>query len=130
MDLNDKQVGKNKDMNASFKHAKNGIKTAFVSERNMKYHVSFGVLALILGIIFPLSVSEWLWLVGVIFIVLIVEVINTSFEYLVDLVVGESFHPIAKQVKDMAAGAVLLSAVLSLIVGGIIFIPKLIQWIR
>lgn len=130
MDLKDKkQTEKNKTFIESFKHALCGIKTVMIDERNMKYHVSFSVLVVILGLIFQLSKIEWLFLLVAIFCVLVTETINTCFENLVDLVTNHEYHDLAKKVKDMAAGAVLLTAILACLIGVIIFLPKFWQLI-
>lgn len=126
MDLKDKvKISKNKTFLESLKHALTGIRTVMEEERNMKYHVSFGVFAIILSFIFKLNQMEWLFILLAIFFVLVTEIINTSFENLVDLVTDRTYHELAKKVKDMAAGAVLLSAVFASITGMIIFIPKI-----
>ena len=83
-----------------------------------------GTLAVILGFYFKISVPEWLSLVIVIGFVLILEVVNTAVETLVDLYT-EEFNDLAKASKDTAAGAVLLMAIVSVVVGVIIFGPRL-----
>ena len=83
-----------------------------------------GTLAVILGFYFKISVPEWLSLVIVIGFVLILEVVNTAVETLVDLYT-EEFNALAKASKDTAAGAVLLMAIVSVVVGVIIFGPRL-----
>ena len=100
MDLKDKQVEKNKHFMTSVEFAIQGVKTVFDEERNMKTHVVFGIFALIAGVIFQLSQNEWLWLFLAIFLVWIVEILNTVFENVVDMF---HFHPIGKKIKDMAA---------------------------
>jgi undecaprenol kinase len=70
---------------------------------------------------------EWLWLLLAVFLVWIVEIINTVFENVVDMFTDFHFHPIGKKIKDMAAGAVLMTAVFALVVAAIIFLPKLLQ---
>jgi len=67
---------------------------------------------------------EWLWLLLAVFLVWIVEIINTVFENVVDMFTDFHFHPIGKKIKDMAAGAVLMTAIFALVVAAIIFIPK------
>lgn len=129
MDSKDKkrQTYKNKSFIASLEFALMGFKTAFKEERNMRSHCFFGVVAIIAGLIFRLDRNEWLWLLLAIFLVILMEIINTSFENLVDLVTNKHFDPIAKKVKDMAAAAVLLTAFFALLVGLLIFIPKMWQ---
>ncbi|WP_369677209.1 diacylglycerol kinase family protein, partial [Enterococcus faecium] len=94
-------------------------------ERNMRKHVAFGILALFMGVIFQLDRIEWLWLLLAVFLVWIVEIINTVFENVVDMFTDFHFHPIGKKIKDMAAGAVLVTACFAVIVGLILFVPKI-----
>ena len=126
MDLKDKQkTSKNKTFMESLKYALTGIKTVMEEERNMKYHVSFGVLVIIMSFLFKLTIVEWFFILLAIFFVIVTEIINTSFENLVDLVTNHAYHELAKKVKDMAAGAVLVSAIFALITGCLIFLPKI-----
>ncbi len=131
MDLKDKNIEKNVEKNKHFlmsvEFALQGVKTVFDEERNMKKHVVFGLFALLMGIVFQLSISEWLWLLLAVFLVWIVEIINTVFENVVDMFTDFHFHPIGKKIKDMAAGAVLVTACFALIVGLILFVPKIYQ---
>ncbi|MFB8528376.1 diacylglycerol kinase family protein [Enterococcus casseliflavus] len=127
MDSKDKNIGKNKQFISSIEFAFNGIKTVFKEERNMRKHVALGIVAIIAGFIFRLSQMEWLWLLLAVFLVWIVEIINTVFENVVDMFTDFHFHPIGKKIKDMAAGAVLMTAVFALVVAAIIFLPKLLQ---
>ncbi|MFC0233181.1 diacylglycerol kinase family protein [Vagococcus entomophilus] len=132
MDSKDKQkqISKNKTFGQSFRFAMTGIKTAYIEEKNMKKHGIFGMLAILLGFILQITISEWLWILFCIFFVITLEIVNTSFENIVDLVTENQFHPIAKKVKDMAAGAVLTASVFSCVVASIIFIPKILPIIK
>lgn len=127
MDSKDKQTGKNKHFIASLEFALQGIKTAFNEERNMRTHVLVGIAAIVAGFVFRLSLSEWLWLLLVIFLVLVMEMVNTVFENVVDMFTDFHFHPIGKKIKDMAAGAVLLTSGFAVIVGVLLFGPKIWQ---
>ena len=131
MDYKDKQeeIGKNKHFIRSFKFALTGIKTVYREERHMRTHTIAGILTIIAGIIFRLNRWEWLWILLSIFLVLVMEMINTAFENVVDMVTDFHFHSIGKKIKDMAAGAVLLTACFAIIVGMFIFLPKIYQWI-
>ncbi|OJG69030.1 diacylglycerol kinase [Enterococcus moraviensis] len=102
----------------------------FREERNMRTHIFMGVLAIIMGFIFRLAITEWLWLLLVIFLVLVMEIINTVFENVVDMVTDFHFHPIGKKIKDMAAGAVLLTTFFAVVVGVLLFVPKIWQLIQ
>lgn len=127
MDSKDKQTGKNKHFIASLEFALQGIKTVFKEERNMRTHVLAGIVAIVAGFVFRLSLSEWLWLLLVIFLVLVMEMVNTVFENVVDMFTDFHFHPIGKKIKDMAAGAVLLTTGFAVIVGILLFGPKMWQ---
>lgn len=127
MDSKDKQTGKNKHFIASLEFALQGIKTVFKEERNMRTHVLAGIAAIVAGFVFRLSLSEWLWLLLVIFLVLVMEMVNTVFENVVDMFTDFHFHPIGKKIKDMAAGAVLLTTGFAVIVGILLFGPKIWQ---
>ncbi|ALS00807.1 UDP kinase [Enterococcus silesiacus] len=130
MDSKDKQTTKNKHFVASLEFALQGIKTVFKEERNMRTHVFMGIVAIIAGFIFQLVISEWLWLLLAIFLVLAMEIINTVFENVVDMVTDFHFHPIGKKIKDMAAGAVLLTTGFAVVVGVLLFAPKIWQIIQ
>ena len=130
MDYKDKQeeIGKNKHFIRSFEFALTGMETVYREERNMRTHTIAGIRTIIAGIIFRLNRWEWLWILLSIFLVLVMEMINTAFENVVDMVTDFHFHSIGKKIKDMAAGAVLLTACFAIIVGMFIFLPKIYQW--
>lgn len=112
----------------SFLYAFQGILTAVRAERNMKIHVCMTVIVLLVGLWLRLSAVEWLFILLAICGVIALELINTAIERVVDLVTGE-YHPLAKQAKDTAAGAVLVYAFLSVVIGLIIFVPKLLKMV-
>ena len=107
----------------SFGYAFRGIKTVFLSEANMKIHIFISVLVVISGVVFTISITEWMFCLLCIAIVTGAEMMNTAIENVVDLASPEQ-HPLAGKAKDIAAGAVLLCAIISVIIGLIIFIPK------
>lgn len=109
---------------SSFKYAANGFKTAFRNEPNFRIHIFIGTMALLLGAFLGLSASEWITLLFTISFVLILEFWNTALEAIVNLVSPE-LHPKAKIAKDVSAAAVLLGAIVSIIIGMILFLPKL-----
>lgn len=115
---------KSKSLRESFYYAFSGIIFGFISERNLKIHVLAAILTVSLGCYFNLSRMEWAILIFTIFLVFIAETINTAIEKTIDLVTNE-YHPLAKVAKNLAAGAVLLSAVNAVIMGIIIFGPYL-----
>jgi diacylglycerol kinase len=111
----------------SFRHAFAGLWYAFRTQRNTRIHliITAGVIAL--GLWLGLSCTQWAVLVLTIGFVLVSEMLNTVAESLVDLVSPE-YHPQAKIVKDVTAGAVLLGAIISVIVGSLVLGPPL--WAR
>ena len=129
MDYKDRKedIGKNKYFYQSIEFALTGIRTVFQDERNMRSHLLAGVITIFLGFIFQLNKWEWLWILLCIFLVVAMEIINTAFENVVDMVTDFHFHSIGKKIKDMAAGAVLITALFAVIVGCIIFLPKIYQ---
>ncbi len=80
------------------------------------------------GLWLGLSITEWLWITAAAGIVLIVELLNTALEVLVDLV-SPAIHPKAKIIKDVAAGSVLMAAVTAVLIGLIIFLPKIFEYV-
>lgn len=108
----------------SFHYAFEGVSYVIRTQPNMKIHCIAAAIAVFLGFFFHLSEAEWLAVVLVIGFVMILEVINTAIETLVDLYT-EDFHVLAKISKDTAAGAVLLMAILSVVVGCIVYLPKI-----
>lgn len=99
-----------------------GILYAFRQERNMKIHGIAAGMAIILACLLQISRGEWGLLLIAIFMVIVTETINTAIENAVNIQM-EEYHPLAKAAKDMAAGAVLLSAVLAVFLAFIIFGP-------
>lgn len=110
----------------SFRHAFRGIFCVIRSQHNFRIHLGFAILVVLAGFLFSISALEWLVLMLTIALVLSLEMINSAIEYLVDLVTKER-HPLAAKVKDIAAGAVLVAAIISIIIGLIIFIPKIMS---
>lgn len=123
-----KQTGKNRAFVQSLGHAWDGLRALFHYERNFRKHLLVGSLAVIAGAILRLTLNEWLWLVLAIFLVLIAETLNTIVEAVVDLVVGTTYHDLAKRAKDVAAGGVLLAAIFAVIVGALVMLPALSRW--
>ncbi|AVK64768.1 UDP kinase [Lactobacillus sp. CBA3606] len=121
------QVGKNHSFWQSWRHAWTGLTTVVREERNMQTHLVLGAVAIIAGWYFGLSVNQWLWLCLAIFLVMLCEINNTIAENICDLVTGPHYQPLAKKVKDIAAGAVVFAAAFAVLVGLILFIPKVWQ---
>lgn len=112
----------------SFGHAFSGLFTVIKEERNIKIHLTVTTLVILAGIVLHISPIEWCICLTLFGLVLALEVENTAIEKTVDLVT-EEFHPLAKQAKDMAAGAVLIAAIMAAVAGLVIFIPKGIEFI-
>ena len=106
----------------SFRYAVQGILTA-TKEQNLRFHILSAVIVVLAGFLTGLSITEWVILTIVIALVIGAELFNSAIERVVDLASPE-IHPLAKQAKDMAAGAVLVFAVASVIIGLLIFLPR------
>ena len=103
-----------------------GIRTAIKSERNMRFHLMSALIVLVMSIYFSITKMEWLFILLAIGGMFALELINTAIERVVDLVTKE-YHPLAKQAKDIAAGAVFIYAMLSVIIGMVIFLPYIFK---
>lgn len=111
---------------ASVRHALAGIVHGFLTERHVQIHFIVASLVILSALLLPVSKLEWLALILAIGTTIALELVNTAIERIVDLV-SERYHPLAKAAKDCAAGAVLISAIASVIIGCIIFIPHIIE---
>lgn len=107
----------------SFRYAGVGIYDLFRQENNAKIHLLAAGAVFITGIWFKLSVTEWCLITIQIALVWSAEAFNTAIEKLADTVTSD-YHPSIKIVKDVAAAGVLILAISAVIVGGLIFLPK------
>lgn len=123
--MNDSDKFSTRNRVQSFSYAFKGIASMLKSEPNARIHFLATVCVVILGILFKISTFEWISVVVVIGLVFLSELFNTAIEKLADVVDPEWNIKIG-QVKDMSAGAVLVSALISIIVGCLVFIPKII----
>ena len=119
------QPARAKTLLASFGYAGAGLLYCIRTQRNFRIHVAAAILALIAGFILELALTEWAIIALLVVMVLAAEMVNTMVEALVDLVI-QDYHPLAKVAKDVAAGVVLLTAGGAVVVGVLIFVPKLI----
>ncbi len=119
-----KLLKKKKKLTNSFKYAFEGIASSLKTEQNLKIHFAIMIVVIIAGIICRISVFEWIICVILFGLVIAFELINTAIETTVDLAMPDK-HPKAKLAKDISAGAVLILAITAIIVGLIIFIPKI-----
>ncbi|MFL6559282.1 MAG: diacylglycerol kinase family protein [Bacillus sp. (in: firmicutes)] len=124
MDSNDNRT--KQPLLGSFSYAIAGIFIAFKSEKNMQFHLSCSIIVLLASYYFSITKIEWIFILFAIGGMFALEIVNTAVERVVDLVTAE-FHPLAKQAKDLAAGAVLIYAVVSVITGAVIFLPYLLK---
>lgn len=128
-----KQVLRNKDKGTvlqrykkSFFHAIDGIIYATKNEHNMLIIIPCAILAIIAGFTFKISMTEWLFLILVIGLVIGAEMINTAIEAIVDLETLE-IHPLAKIAKDTASSATLVFSIVAFIGALLMFVPKLLD---
>ena len=108
----------------SFTYPIKGLRYAYRNEQNLAVDVGIALIVVIAGFIFKVSVTEWALLALTIGLVISCELINTAIEAVVDLVT-EEYHPLAKVAKDTSAAAVFIFAIVAIVVGIIIFGPKL-----
>ena len=108
----------------SFKYAIEGFISSFKTERNMKIHILAMIIVVLLGIYLKLSIVEWCVITIIISLVIASELFNTAIETIVDMVSPEK-NPKAKLAKDISAAAVLALAIGAMVIGIIIFMPKL-----
>lgn len=120
----------NPNRKAAFSVVIDGLKAMWQDEINFRIHIGISFLVVLLGIYFQVSLLEWQWLIIAIGLVLTLEVLNTALESLVDLTVGETWHPLAKKVKDLGAVAVFLMAGVSVLIGAIIFLPYVLNLLK
>ena len=108
----------------SFGYALKGIAELLMSQANARIHLLAIIVVSIAGFYYRINAEEWRSVVFAFAIVLAAEGFNTAIEYLTDLVSPEH-HPLAGKTKDVAAGAVLICAIGAVLIGGIIFLPKI-----
>ena len=114
-----------KNIYASFKYAFNGLIYCFKTARNFRIQILFGILIIIICLAFNCNLTEYIIIFSTIFSVLILELINTSIESIVDMNVKNNFNKLAKISKDCAAASVLLASLNSIFVAAFIFLPKI-----
>ncbi|MGM7721080.1 diacylglycerol kinase family protein [uncultured Metabacillus sp.] len=119
MGLKDQPISEWRRFSKSFIFAWSGIIQTLKTERNFQIHVIISILVFIVGFFFEFTLMEWVIILFLIGGMLALELMNTAIEHVVDLVTDE-FKPLAKAGKDAAAGAVLVYAILSVIIGIII----------
>ena len=120
---------KNKNFKDALKNSLSGIKYIYKNERNFRIQLIFAIVALLACIILKLKLIQFAVIVLVIFLVLITECINTIIEVVVDMYT-EEYNEKAKIAKDVSAGAVTLMAICSVIIGIIVYLPAIADFLR
>jgi diacylglycerol kinase (ATP) len=115
-----------RDLPASFRYAAQGLGYAFISQRNFRIHLATGLVVFGFALWLQLSVDRLAVLVLTVAAVLVLELLNTATEAVVDLAVGRRFHPLARIAKDCAAAAVLVAALSSLMIALLLLVPPLL----
>lgn len=113
----------------SFRFAFGGIKTMIKNEHNSRVHFVALVVVIIVGIVLKIELLEWVAISIVSGVVILTELLNSAIEKLADFV-EPAWNEKIGTIKDYCAGAVLISALIAVIVGGLIFIPKIIELIK
>lgn len=111
----------------SFKYAWAGVRYAFVTQRNFRIHSVIGIVAVSLGLALQIDTVEMAIVSLTCALVMVLELLNTALESVVDLTVQQTYHELAKIAKDCAAGAVLIAAIAAVLVASLILLPPL--WI-
>ncbi len=111
----------------SFSFAVRGILDLFKREHNARVHLAAAIIVTVVGFVLKIERVEWIFIVFAIGLVIFAELFNTAIERLADKVEPDQ-DDLIRQVKDYAAGAVLISTVISIVVAGLIFLPKILDW--
>jgi len=111
----------------SFQYAFKGIFILFKEETNARIHLLVTTITILAGWMLKISITEWCFVTLCITLVMVAEAFNTAIENLTDLV-SPDFHALAGKTKDLAAGAVLILSIGSVIIGLIIFLPKIAKF--
>ncbi len=115
-----------KDLPTSFIYAGKGLGYAFSTQRNFRIHVVFAFGAFVLGFLLGLNKSDLAIMALTATSVLVVELLNTAIESVVDLAIGKRFHPLAQIAKDCSAGAVLVASISSILIAVLLLFPPLV----
>ena len=117
-------VLKDKQYSIGLRFAWNGLKTVVKTEKNFQFHLIATALVIIIGVVCRLNGVEWSIIFLAIGLVLVAEMINTVVEKMIDYIKPD-LHPQAGVIKDMAAGAVLVAALIAIIIGFLVYLPKI-----
>ena len=130
MDLKNKRLLNVKSMNLeiSFNYDLEGFISSFKTERNMKFHIIIMLLVILAGVLLKIDKLEWIICTICFAIVIAGEMFNTAIETVVNMITTEK-NAMAKNAKDISAGAVLILAIGAAIIGLLIFVPKILEYI-
>lgn len=120
-----RRVERTSSLAESFYHALRGLSVAFRSERNLKIHTGLAIVAITLAIYLRFDPTSWALLFLAMGLVITAELLNTALERAVDMFTGGEFNNLAKDAKDVAAGAVVCASITSLAIGASIYLPRL-----
>lgn len=112
-----------------FGHAFWGLRIAFTTDNSFKAHLVFLLLAVALGALVGLGLTEWALVLFAIGLVFVSELFNTAIEYLVRMFT-QDYHELAEKLLDISAGAVLFAAVTALVIAGLVFLPRIVAVLR
>lgn len=127
--MNMKSKGKKRTFIDSVKNCLDGINYVLANEKNFVREIILGIIAVLFSYFFNISRIEWIIVILLINFVLIMELLNTALERVVDLYTTK-YNAIAKIVKDVASASVFLMSLFSAIIGALIFLPKIIEWLE
>lgn len=105
-----------------------GLRVVFQSERNFRTHLLMTVLVAGAALLLGVSPPEWAVLIVCMTLMITVEALNTALEYLVDMLAGQEYNEKAKMVKDISAGACLVTALGVAMAGALIFVPHIVRF--
>lgn len=110
----------------SFKYAFNGLRILITEEPNAVLHALAAVCVLLLGYFLHISVTEWIAVVFAVGLVITIEIINTAIENTADFI-SPGKHEMIRKIKDLSAAGVLISVITAIIIGLLVFVPKIVS---
>ena len=113
--------------NVSFKHALNGIMLAFRTQPNFRFHILFFFLVNIAAYTYKIEAYEYLSILVISAIIFAAEMINTAVEAIGDEIADDKYKKLIGVAKDVGAGAVLIAVLFAILLGSIIFVPRLLE---
>ncbi|MFI5135798.1 MAG: diacylglycerol kinase family protein [Chitinophagales bacterium] len=122
--MTEEDFKKKKSIVQKFAYAFRGMFIPYKTEISIRIQTGFALAAAALGVFLHISRTDWLWIIVAAALVLITETLNTAIEKLVDLV-SPGYNELAGKVKDIAAGAVFMAALIAVLIGLLVFLPHL-----